>query len=238
MNDKNKLKTIEYWNTQVINMSAVQRVEWSMKNLPSNRILSSSFGTQSVVMLHMITQIDNSIPIIIADTGHLFPETYQYIEQLTADLQLNLHIYQAKLSTQEQIEKYGKLWEKGDRGIQKHYYLNKVEPFERAMSDLNAQTWFSGVRSQQSSYREKLEVIEPLRNHIKVHPIIDWSDIDIDNYIKKYNLPIHPLSKKGYKSIGDIHNTNIASACNNKESVRFCDEKRECGLHTATTLAQ
>jgi phosphoadenosine phosphosulfate reductase len=225
---------IELWNEKTKKMSAIQRIEWAMSNLPNNSIISSSFGIQSAVMLHMMSKIAPNIPVILADTGYLFPETYQYIEELTESLKLNLYIYQAQLSSEEQIIKYGKLWEQGEHGINKHYYINKVEPFERAMSDLNAQTWFSGVRAEQSSHRKKLAVVEQIRHHIKVHPIIDWNAIDIDNYITKNNLPIHPLKAQGYQSVGDMLNTHQRDNFLVDNIKQLCDNKRECGLHTLT----
>jgi phosphoadenosine phosphosulfate reductase len=80
---------LKQWNELLEKQTATQRVEWAMENLPSQFVLSSSFGIQSAVMLHMLTKIDANIPVLITDTGHLFPETYQFIEQLTDRLNLN-----------------------------------------------------------------------------------------------------------------------------------------------------
>jgi phosphoadenosine phosphosulfate reductase len=227
-------KTLELWNIMIQKKSAIERIEWSIDNLPNNKVMTSSFGIQSSVMLHMISQISPNIPVILADTGYLFPETYRYMEELTHQLQLNLHICKAELSAKAQIIKYGKLWEQGQQGMDQHYYLNKIEPFERAMSDLNAQTWFSGIRAEQSQHRTKSNVVEQLRNHIKVHPIIDWTNADIHSYIKKNGLPSHPLQIKGYQSVGDIHNTQSRSNQLMNKTKKPYGGKRECGLHTFT----
>ena len=73
---------LEQWNEDLEKKSPIARIEWTMENLPSQFVLSSSFGIQSAVMLHMMTQIDANIPVLLTDTGHLFPETYRFIEEL------------------------------------------------------------------------------------------------------------------------------------------------------------
>ena len=144
---------LRQWNELLEQQSATQRVEWAMENLPSQFVLSSSFGIQSAVMLHMLTQIDPNIPVLITDTGHLFPETYQLIEQLTDRLKLNLQVFSAKESAAWQQAKYGQEWDADEAALKAYNRRNKVEPLERGLSELQAGTWFSGVRRQQSSHR-------------------------------------------------------------------------------------
>ncbi|STU62048.1 phosphoadenylyl-sulfate reductase [Klebsiella pneumoniae subsp. ozaenae] len=111
-------------------------------NLPGNYVLSSSFGIQAAVSLHLVNQIRPDIPVILTDTGYLFPETYQFIDELTDKLKLNLKVYRAAESAAWQEARYGKLWEQGVEGIEKYNEINKVEPMNRALKELNAQTWF------------------------------------------------------------------------------------------------
>ncbi|WP_372763519.1 phosphoadenylyl-sulfate reductase, partial [Pseudoalteromonas sp.] len=127
-------------------MSAEQRVAWALENLPESAFLSSSFGIQAAVMLHLVTVQRPNIPVVLTDTGYLFPETYQFIEQMTERLSLNLKVYSAKLTPAWQEAKYGKLWEQGEAGIKHYNQLNKVEPMTRALKDIAAGTWFSGLR--------------------------------------------------------------------------------------------
>ena len=91
--------------------------------------------------------------MILTDTGYLFPETYQFIDELTDKLKLNLQVYRAKESAAWQEARYGKLWEQGVEGIEKYNEINKVEPMNRALKELNAQTWFAGLRREQSGSR-------------------------------------------------------------------------------------
>ena len=170
---------LNQWNELLDKQSATERVEWSMENLPSQFVLSSSFGIQSAVMLHMLTQVDANIPVLITDTGHLFPETYQFIEQLTDRLNLNLQVYSATESAAWQKAKYGDEWANDEASLQAYNRRNKVEPLERGLDELNAATWFSGVRRQQSEHRQTLPVVSILRGRFKVHPIIDWTNKDV-----------------------------------------------------------
>jgi phosphoadenosine phosphosulfate reductase len=220
------------WNQSLEKETAIIRTEWTMENLSGKFVLSSSFGIQSAVMLHLLTQVDSNIPVLITDTGHLFPETYQFIEQLTERLNLNLQVYQAKESAAWQLAKHGQEWAQSDDALKAYNRRNKVEPLERGLSELNANTWFSGVRRQQSVHREGLSVVSTLRGRYKVHPIIDWTNKDVHEYLTKHNLPYHPLWDKGYVSVGDVHSTKPLTLGMTESETRFGGAQRECGLHT------
>lgn len=130
-------------NSQLEKRDAEGRVAWALENLPGEYVLSSSFGIQAAVSLHLVNQIRPDIPVILTDTGYLFPETYQFIDELTDKLGLNLKVYRASESAAWQEARYGKLWEQGVEGIEKYNEINKVEPMNRALQELNAQTWFA-----------------------------------------------------------------------------------------------
>lgn len=223
---------LKQWNELLEQQPAQKRVEWAMEHLPGQFVLSSSFGIQSAVMLHMLTQVDANIPVVLTDTGYLFPETYQFIEQLTDKLKLNLQVYSAKESAAWQRAKYGEEWQQGADALKAYNRRNKVEPLEQALNDLNAGTWFSGIRRQQTSHRESLSVVSILRGRFKVHPIIDWSNRDVHQYLTEHGLPYHPLWDKGYVSVGDVHSTQPLTLGMSEQDTRFSGMQRECGLHT------
>ncbi|WP_105254014.1 phosphoadenylyl-sulfate reductase [Pseudoalteromonas sp. T1lg75] len=218
-------------NTILAEKTPEQRVLWAMENLPGTHILSSSFGIQAAVMLHLVTSVKKDIPVVLTDTGYLFPETYQFIDQLTERLQLNLKVYQSQLSPAWQEAKYGKLWEQGEGGIKLYNQLNKVEPMTQALQELEAGTWFSGLRRQQSSTRQDKNIVEISRGTVKVYPIIEWSNRDVYQYLSKYDLPYHPLWEQGYVSMGDVHTTRKLEPGMTEEETRFFGLSRECGLH-------
>jgi len=212
-------------------LSAAERVESALKLLPGRHVLSSSFGAQAAVMLHLVTRCQPDIPVVLIDTGYLFPETYDFVDQLTLRLELNLKVVRADVSPAWQERRFGRLWEQGLSGIEQYNRINKLEPMERALRELEAETWFSGLRRQQGSTRAGIAPIEFRRARYKVHPIFDWTDRDVGRYLKLHDLPYHPLWEKGYLSIGDWHTTRSLAEAGSEQALRFLGLKRECGLH-------
>tara|TARA_B100000161_G_scaffold263397_1_gene234724 strand:+ start:1598 stop:2308 length:711 start_codon:yes stop_codon:yes gene_type:complete len=211
--------------------SAHQRIDWAIQNFSQNIFLSTSFGIQSAVMLHIITQKIPHIPIVFIDTGYLFPETYEFAETLSKRLKLKVLTFKSLVEPKQQELKYGKLWEQGIEGLNKYNQLNKIEPMKRAIKELNKKAWFAGIRREQSQSREEKPVVEIQNNITKIYPIIDWDDRKIDIYLKKNNLPYHPLWNKGYVSVGDWHSSKPLTSNMKPEETRFNGIKRECGLH-------
>ncbi|MBQ4794381.1 phosphoadenylyl-sulfate reductase [Pectobacterium versatile] len=218
-------------NSQLESLSAQERVSWALENLPGDYVLSSSFGIQAAVSLHLVTQQRPDIPVILTDTGYLFPETYQFIDALTEQLTLNLQVYRATESPAWQEARYGKLWEQGVEGIERYNLLNKVEPMNRALSELKAKTWFAGLRREQSGSRGELPVLAIQRGVFKFLPIIDWDNRTVYQYLKENGLSYHPLWDQGYLSVGDTHTTRKWEPGMAEEETRFFGLKRECGLH-------
>lgn len=211
--------------------SAEARVDWALGHLPAAHVLSSSFVVQAAVMLHLMTRARPDIPVVLIDTGYLFPETYRFIDELCGRLRLNLHVSRADISPAWQEVKYGKLWDKGADGIRTYNQMNKVEPMAKALKELDAKTWFSGVRRAQAKSRETRNFVEIQDDRLRVHPIVDWSNRAVHRYLTKHQLPYHPLWEQGYVSVGDTHTTAPLSAGMAEEDTRFRSLLRECGLH-------
>jgi phosphoadenosine phosphosulfate reductase len=222
---------LEAMNQEMNLLRAEQRVAWTLEHFPGRVVLTSSFGAQSAVCLHMATRQQPDIPVVLVDTGYLFPETYRFIDELAERLALNLHIYRAPHSAAWQEARYGKLWEQGLAGIERYNQINKVEPMQRALRKLDAAAWISGLRRQQAKSRQQIEVLVWRNGRCKVHPLIDWTDRDVYRYLSQYGLPYHPLWHQGYVSIGDVHTTRPLLDGMSEEDTRFFGLKRECGLH-------
>nr|WP_225427980.1 phosphoadenylyl-sulfate reductase [Dyella tabacisoli] len=218
-------------NTWLAKRSAEERVAWALDETPGPQVLSSSFGAQAAVSLHMLTRLQPEIPVVLIDTGYLFPETYQFIDELTARLRLNLKVYQSPLSPAWMEARDGRLWEQGIAGIERYNQLRKVEPMQRALFELGATGWFAGLRRGQSHSREAIDFAERKNGRWKWHPLADWSDRDVGMYLKRHELPYHPLWEQGYVSIGDTHTTRRWEPGMDAEDTRFYGLKRECGLH-------
>lgn len=214
--------------------SATERVRWAHETYGDQLVLSTSFGVQSAVMLHLVTTQIPEIPVIFVDTGYLFPSTYTFAASLTERLQLNLKTYTPVQTAAQQEALYGKLWEQDIDGIERYNRINKVEPMNRAVQGLGATAWLSGLRRSQSNSRGERSVVEAQNKVTKIYPIIDWSDRDVYQYLTKNSLPYHPLWDQGYVSVGDWHSTKKLGEGMSEEDTRFGGLKRECGLHEVT----
>ncbi|MBS0218832.1 MAG: phosphoadenylyl-sulfate reductase [Proteobacteria bacterium] len=213
--------------------TAEERVAWALADLPGIHALSSSFGAQAAVSLHMVTREQPDIPVVLVDTGYLFPETYRFIDELSERLSLNLKVYRPQIGIAWMEARFGKLWEQGVDGIERYNRLRKVEPMQRALAELGARTWISGIRRSQSRSRAATDILQRRDGRWKLHPLADWSDRDVWNYLQRHDLPYHPLWHDGYVSIGDIHTTRRLEDGMSEEDTRFFGLKRECGLHEA-----
>lgn len=218
-------------------MGAIERVDWALDYLPGKPVLTSSFGAQAAVMLHLVTRRAPEIPVVLIDTGYLFPETYRFIDELSKRLALRLNVYSPKLSPAWQEARHGRLWEEGESGIRRYNRLNKIEPMERALAELRAGTWFSGLRRVQSDSRKDTRVLQLHGPVVKVHPLADWSNQDVHRYLRANELPYHPLWAEGYVSIGDRHTSQPLTVGMSEQDTRFFGIVRECGLHEADNFA-
>jgi phosphoadenosine phosphosulfate reductase len=212
-------------------MSAEGRVAWTLEHLPGRHLLSSSFGIQAALMLHLVTRFAPGIPVVFIDTGHLFAETYRFVDELVKRLDLNLEVVRSDHSAAWLEARHGRLWEQGLEGIERYNHIYKLEPMKRALRELDAGTWFAGLRRVQSSTRRKIPVVQLKDGRYKVHPVIDWSERDLYLYLTRHRLPYHPLWDQGYVSVGDVHTSRRLEPGMPVEKTRFLGFKRECGLH-------
>ncbi len=221
-------------NAALATATAEERIAWAAEQFGESLVLSSSFGAQAAVMLSLATRVVPGIPVVLIDTGYLFPETYRFADELTTKLKLNLKVYRPELSAGWIEARHGKLWEQGLDGLKRYNALAKVEPMQRALRELGARAWLAGLRRAQAESREKLDIVGTQDGRTKIHPIIDWSDRDVHRYLTKHGLTYHPLWDQGYISIGDTHTTRPLTADLTPEQTRFFGLKRECGIHEET----
>lgn len=218
-------------------VGAPERIRWAAEKFGDGLVMSTSFGIQSAVMLHLVTREVPEIPVIFVDTGYLFPETYRFAEELSERLALNLKVVTPRWTAARQEAIYGKRWEQDVAALEAYNRDNKVEPMNRALKELGARAWLSGLRRVQASTRSRLEVVEQQKRTVKIHPIVDWSEKMIYEYLKKHDLPFHPFWEQGYVSVGDWHSSAPLGSGMTAEETRFGGLKRECGLHESSDQA-
>lgn len=193
---------------------------------------SSSFQTHSIPMLHLLSEIDRSIPVYFLNTGYLFPQTIAYKDQIAE--RFGLKVIDLKSSTPRNMQKdySGRLLFTSDPDFCCH--LNKVAPMEPLLQTFDI--WINGVRADQNANRAamKEEQATPQRA-LRYHPMLPWTKQMIWAYIKAYKIPQHPLDQEGYTSIGCEPCTRKIdpSLMNDERLARwFGLNKTECGLHT------
>lgn len=219
---------------QFVGLNAEHLLRWAADEFGTTLAVSTSFGIQSSVTLHLATQVNPDIPVIWIDTGYLHEETYQYASQLTRRLGLNLKVYEANVSPSEMESQYGRLWE-SDRleDLNRYDQIRKVEPMNRALDELGVHGWVSGLRADQTEFRKRLPPIKRTGSRYRIYPILEWTTRDVYLYMQQHDLPQHPLFDKGYVSVGDAHSSRPLSGADGSErDTRFRGMKQECGLHT------
>ena len=211
--------------------TAEERTAWGLETLAGNHALSSSFGAQAAVALHLVTRLRPDIPVILIDTGYLFPETHRFAAGLSERLALNLKVYHPHANAAWDEAGVARLRDLGIDGFNRYNRVHKVEPMQRALDELGVRTWIAGIRRAQSRSRADIDFVELRDGRWKLHPLADWSDRDVWNYLQRHDLPYHPLWHEGYVSIGDTHTTRPLTAGMSEEDTRFFGLQRECGLH-------
>ncbi len=245
--DSSPTLNLEALNQKFDQIEANQLIEWSSQTFGKRLVMSTSFGIQSAVMLKLVTSVVPDIPVIWVDTGYLPPETYRFAQQLTQRLSLNLKVYQSPMSPARMEALYGRLWEENSvEALNRYDQIRKVEPMDRALAELGAAAWLTGLRAGQTDHRKTMNRLEgqgfaqeggaARQPCYKLMPILHWSSKEVYDYLMTYDLPYHPLWDQGYVSVGDWHSSRPLTADDvDERSTRFNGLKQECGIHIPQT---
>jgi phosphoadenosine phosphosulfate reductase len=217
-------------------LSAQERLRWAQHTFGDGFALTTSFGIQSAVLLHMVSELAAAtgrlVPVIWVDTGYLPPETYQYAEQLGQRLAFTLEVAQATMSPARMEALHGRLWETEQVGdLELYHRIRKVEPLDRALTQLGVTCWASGVRGSQTDHRRAMAPLDPVRQRWSLRPLLTWSKKDVYYYMQEHDLPQHPLFEQGYSTVGDWHSSAPDAGEVSGRATRFGGLKQECGIH-------
>ncbi|PTW62429.1 phosphoadenylylsulfate reductase (thioredoxin) [Breoghania corrubedonensis] len=198
---------------------------------PGRVALVSSFGAESSVLLHLLSQVDRHAPVLFVDTQKLFGETLRYRETLIA--RFGLTGVRTILPDPDDLataDPQGSLWL---RDTDTCCHIRKVLPLERALHGFDA--WITGRKRFQSSTRAALSVFEVANDRIKVNPLANWSVETLKAYAETHDLPPHPLVAQGFPSIGCMPCTDRVAPGEDPRAGRWRGaEKTECGIHLPT----
>ncbi|MEC4982879.1 MAG: phosphoadenosine phosphosulfate reductase [Oscillatoria sp. PMC 1068.18] len=237
---RDKELNLEDVNQRFVNSDAEEIVQWAAHTFGDGLVMTTSFGIQSAVMLHLVTKIVPDIPVIWVDTGYLPAKTYTFAEQLTERLRLNLKVYQSPMTPARMEAIHGRLWaEKDVAALNRYDEIRKVEPMQRALQELNATAWLAGLRSNQTDHRKTLDFVNFQGNIYKVLPILNWNSRTVYQYLTAHDLPYHPLFDEGYVTVGDWHSSRpLSFSDENERDTRFQGLKQECGIHLPQSVGE
>ncbi len=204
-------------------------IRWAVDAFAPRLAVSSSFGAESACLLHLASRAWPEIPVLFVNTGFLFPETLRFRDELVERLKLNVQESKPLVPTEQFLAERGELYKTDPDAC---CAVNKVEPMDRAIAGYDA--WLSGIRRDQSPTRASTPIVARLDSGLyKVSPIAAWSTRQVHEYLKRHELPYHPLFEQGYLSIGCTHCTRRVAPGQDPRSGRWSGfEKTECGLHT------
>jgi len=191
---------------------------------------TSSFQSHSLVLLHMLSRIDNHLAVVFINTGYHFPETIEFKDRIVELFDLK-NVIDLHSETPKSMQRgpNGRLLFASDPD---HCcYLNKTQPLESILRTYDI--WINGVRADQSDARKSMKIEQKAPfNTIRLHPMLDWTSKMVYEYREKYDLPIHPLEEKGYLSIGcEPCTRKFDLGMQERESRWYGLKKIECGLH-------
>jgi phosphoadenosine phosphosulfate reductase len=224
-------------------------VEWAIAQWGDEVVMSSSFGAESALMIHLAIQHKPDIKVIFVDTGYQFPETFRHMEDLRRRFDLNVWTYRTRNDPIQYLKDAGETDPNDRKDDKACCAVNKTEPFERAMRELAPKAWIRGIRRQQAETRTGARFVEwaswPQSPNstterfgcYAVSPLLNMSTRDIFQYMKAHNLPYHPLYEQGYSSIGcnPLSCTRAVQAGEDARSGRWAGKgKIECGLHAGS----
>ena len=191
-------------------------IEWAIGQTEGRAIVSTNFRPYEAVILHLVAQVQPDIPVLWVDHGYNREATYKHAEELRKLLNLNIHAFVPQLTAAHYDTVHGGMPEpneENEEAIKAFSTIMKLEPFQRGMKELVPTVWFTALRKVQNPNRAELDIVSADNNFnsLKVSPVFNCSDEEMESYLKEHNLP------------NEWDYFDPAKA----------DEKRECGLHAA-----
>jgi phosphoadenosine phosphosulfate reductase len=222
------LEAVDTLNRRLEGQEPREILTWAWERFGDRLAATSSFQTQSVPLLHMISRACPQLTIYFLDTGFHFPETLSFRALLARHFRLRVIDLQHEAGHDAFLSRHGQLYSTDPELC---CYLNKVEPMERLFG--RHQAWLTGIRRDQTESRARIPVIDVGTNGIyKIAPLANWTNEDVDRYLQAHRLPRHPLSAQGYRSIGCQPCTRaVGPDAPEREGRWHGSAKTECGLH-------
>lgn len=210
----------------------IEEIEIKIKEYHSSgkkMFLTSSFQTHSIPLLHIISRIDPTIPVLFINTGFHFPETVKFKDDIAALFGLNILDVKSLVARNLQRNEGGQFYFTSDPDY--CCFINKTQPVEPFLAEYDI--WINGIRADQNANRKNMQIEQAAPfGSVRFHPMLDWTSKMIFEYAQEHKLPKHPLENQGYLSIGCEPCTRKVDLSNERAGRWFGLNKTECGLHT------
>src|SRR5512143_583842 len=205
-------------------------LRWAAGTFAPDLAVSTSFQSQSMPLLHMVTQVMPDVRVLFLDTGYHFWDTLTFRERVQHEWRLNVVDLYRDSRWDAFVRDHIRTLPLEDANL--CCYIHKVQPMQRALAGLRA--WITGIRRDQTPERARAHVLEPQTDGLlKINPLLNWTRADIARYRQEHHLPSHPLYKRGYRSVGCAPCTVAVGASDDDRAGRWVGRgKTECGLHT------
>ncbi len=200
-------------NAELADKSPQDIIRWAL-SLGEPAMATTSFSPNAAVMLHLVTQVQQDLPVVWVDSGYNMPDAYLVAQKLIDQLQPNLQVYTPEMTAERRNAIMGGIPHPDDNPELHREFTRqvKLEPFQRALDELKPKIWITGIRRDETEFRKSLDILSlDSRGLLKVAPLFHWTEEDIVGYREKHQLP----TCKHY-----FDPTKVA-------------ENAECGLHTA-----
>jgi phosphoadenosine phosphosulfate reductase len=231
--DKN---TVTELNSRFAGTTPEEILEYFLTSYDNRIALSSSLSLEDQILTDMIQKINPKTRIFTLDTGRLFPETYNLIDRTNDKYGIKIEIFFPNyINVQEMVNSEGvNLFYESVEKRKKCCHIRKIEPLKRAFTGLEA--WICGLRKEQSITRHDMQAVEWDEGNslLKINPLIDWSELQVWEYIKTHNAPYNKLHDNGFPSIGCQPCTRAVESGEDIRAGRWWWESplhKECGLH-------
>ena len=198
-------------NAELADLSPREITSWAL-GLASKPLVTTNFGPHEAAILHMATRVQPDVPVVWIDSGYGTGATYRFAEQLIRTLELNIHVYHPQYSRAFRDELMGGVPEVDTVAHDEFTHQVKLEPFGRAMKESAPDFWLTAIRKDQTEFRQGLDIVTQTKDgYYRVAPLLNWTELDVEEYLVTHDLPIEEDYYDPTKVIGN----------------------RECGLHTS-----
>ena len=199
-------------NRQLREASAEEIIAWAL-SLQQRTMVTTSFGKNASLLLDMVTALAPDTPVVWIDTGYNLRDTYVVAERIIRDMALNMHVYSPKMTSERRNAIMGGIPTIEDEALHSEFTRQvKLEPFQRAIDDLQPQVWLTGIRQDETDHRRALDIVsEDARGILKVAPLFYWHEDHIEAAMAERDLP----------------------SCRHYFDPTKVSDGRECGLHTS-----